>query len=159
MHIALRDVPGMLVRALEPISSKGGNILSVVHSRGKGSVVGVHIIFRVKDEKTLGKIIAALKKGKYEVEDVQVEGKKYFSKKTISFLIVGHVIDKDIQDTIDRINELGLVRDVDVRMRDPEEESAVLMRVNVDSKKKGKLMERITQICENKRFMLIREVS
>ncbi len=158
MVMGLKDVPGRLLKALEPISSNGGNIISVVHSRDKVTFVGVNISFKVNDQKTLNKILDALKKEKFEVKDVRVEGKKYFSKKTISFILVGHVIDSDVQDTIDKINEIGLVRDVDVRMRDPEDESAVLMRVNVDEKKYLSLMERIDKICLKKSFMFIREI-
>lgn len=158
MILGLKDVPGMLLKALEPISSSGGNILSVVHMRSRQSVVGVHISFNVADQNTLNRILSSLKKGKFEIKDVQVEGRRYFSKKSISFILLGHVIDSDIQDTIDSVNELGLVSDVDVRMRDPDEESAVLMRVNVDEEKYGTLIDRVGEISEKKGFLFISEV-
>ena len=158
MILGLKDVPGMLVKALEPISEKGGNIVSVVHMRGGQDFVGVNIIFKVKDKKTLERISNALKKRSFEVKSITVEGEKYYSKITFSFIYVGHVIDKDIQDTIDRINEIGLVRDVDVRMSDPTKESAVLMRINVDEKSFHPLMSEIEKISKEKKFMLIREV-
>ncbi|MBD3389218.1 MAG: ACT domain-containing protein [Candidatus Altiarchaeales archaeon] len=159
VSLGLRDVPGMLVRALEPISANGGNIVSVLHSRGSKGLVGVDVVFKVRDQESLSRILGALKKEKVRVRDVRVEGHRYYKKRSLSFIFVGHVIDNDIQDTIDRINELGLVRDVDVRMTDPEAESAVLMEVDVDDNKHGKLMDVIQTICREKRFLFINEVA
>jgi ACT domain-containing protein len=155
--LALRDVPGMLIRALEPVSSNGGNIVSVVHSRSRGGV-RVNVIFRVRDEVTLQRILDALRGAKVECADVQVEGRRYFRKRSVSFILIGHVIDRDMQDTIDRINRVGLVRDIEVRMGDPDEESAVLMRVNVDENRMGRLMECVRGVSQKKRFLLISEV-
>ena len=156
--MGLRDVPGMLVKALEPVSGKGGNIVSVLHSRDKGAFVGVNIVFKVKDQKTLNRILDALKKEGIDIKEVMCEGRHYYSKKTVAFILIGHVIDKDIQDTIDRINEMGHVSDVEVKMSDPEQESAVLMRVDVDEDKKAKLMARLVELSEKKGFKLVREV-
>jgi ACT domain-containing protein len=158
MVLGLKDVPGMLVKALEPISGNGGNIVSVLHSRGKGDVVDVNVAFRVKDDATLNRILSALKEGGMSVKSVNVEGQRYYRKKSISFILVGHVIDEDIQGTIDEINRIGLVRDIDVRMSNPDDESAVLMRVNVDEDRLGKLMECVRELCKKKKFMLIGEV-
>jgi ACT domain-containing protein len=158
MVLGLKDVPGMLVRALEPISANGGNIVSVLHSRGKAENVEVHITFKVGDEETLSRIMGALKAERVSVKDVKVEGHKYFRKKSVSLILVGHVIDQDIQDTIDRINKIGLVRDLDVRMSNPGDVSAVLMNVNVDEDRSKRLMDCIADICASKKFLNIREV-
>ena len=53
---------------------------------------------------------------------------------------------------------MGLVTDVDVRMADPDEESAVIMRINYDAEKKEKINERIKSICKKKKFILVSEV-
>lgn len=159
VRLGLKDVPGMLVRALEPVSANGGNIVSVLHSRGSRDLVGVDVALRVRDESTLNRIITALKDNGIRVREVRVEGRKYYRKRSLSFVLVGHVIDRDIQDTIDRMNDVGLVSDVDVRMTDPERESAVLMKVDVDEKSFALLMERIHDVCREKKFLLIREVA
>jgi ACT domain-containing protein len=157
ISLGLKDVPGMLVRALEPISANGGNIVNVVHSRGSGGV-RVNVAFKVGDDKTLERILKALKGLKIEYGQVRVEGHRYFSKRSVSFILVGHVIDSDMQDTIDVINKVGLVRDIDVRMSNPKEESAVMMRVNVDEGRLRALMGRIAELCRRKSFLLVSEV-
>ena len=158
MVLGLKDVPGVLVRALEPVSANGGNIVSVLHSRGGGDLVTVNLVFSASDEQMLERILGALKKASISVREVRVEGRKFLSKLVLSFVFIGHVIDQDIQDTIDRINRIGLVRDVDVRMSDPDEESAVLMNVEVDARRLDRLFECVEGICKRKRFLLIREV-
>ena len=158
LTLGLKDVPGMLVKALSPISDHGGNILSVLHSRGSGGRVEVNVVFKVRDQSMLDEIVKSLGREKVPVIEAEVEGRHYYRKKSISFILIGHVIDKDIQDTIDRINELGNVSDVDVMMPDPEEKSSVLMNVDVDEKKMGSLVGRIEGICEKKDFILIREI-
>jgi ACT domain-containing protein len=131
----------------------------VLHSRGRRDVVEVNIIFNVGDQVTLSRILEALRKAKIKVWDVRIEGRRYYSKTSLSFILLGHVIDQDIQDTIDRINKTGLVQDVDVRMTDPEKESSVLMNVDVDEDKVVELMDCIHGICRRKGFLFIREVS
>jgi ACT domain-containing protein len=156
--LGLKDVPGMLVKALEPVSGNGGNIVSVLHSRSKKDLVEVNVGFKVKDQVTLNQILEGLKREKVPYREVTVEGRKYYSKKSVSFILVGHVIDQDIQDTIDRLNKIGLVRDVNVRMSDPDTESAVMMRVNLDEDRTVRLINCVEEICKNKKFLLVREV-
>jgi ACT domain-containing protein len=155
--LALKDVPGMLVKALEPVSANGGNIINVVHSRVRGKAQ-VTVTFFVRDQVTLNSILKALAARKIEYDDVRLEGRRYYSKRSLSFVLVGHVVDRDIQDTIDRINRVGLVRDVDIRMAGPQEESAVLMRVNVDEDRLGRLNDCVKDVCHRKKFLLIGEV-
>lgn len=159
MILELKDVPGSLIRALEPISSHGGNIISVLHSRDEKDRVSVQIAFRVHDQLSLDLIRKSLQAEKVRISDIELEGRKYYSKKTISFILVGHVIDTDIRDTIDRINTLALVSDIDVMMPSPEEKSSVIMNVDVDEKKTDKLLELINEICKEKKFLLIRSLN
>jgi ACT domain-containing protein len=157
MVLGLKDVPGMLVRALEPISGTGGNIVSVLHSRGK-KVVAVNVAFKVKDDATLNRIIGALRARRISIRAVNVEGHRYYRKRSVAFILLGHVIDQDVQDTIDEINKVGLVRDIDVRMGSPKDESAVMMKVNVDEDRLANLMECVKEICNRKRFLIVRGV-
>ncbi len=155
MVLELEDVPGSLIRALEPISSHGGNIMSVFHSRGKKEEVDVQITFSVADESSLDLMKKSLEKRRIRVKRIELEGKRYYSKKTVAFILVGHVIDKNIQDTIDRINEIGLVSDVDVMMPDPSEKSSVWIKVDVDENKRDRVVSEVEKICKQKDFLFI----
>jgi len=158
MLLALKDVPGSLLRALEPISSHGGNIVSVLHSRGEKDLVEVKIVFRIADQESLNLIKRDLEKRRVQIPEIRVEGRQYYSKKIPSFILVGHVIDTDIRDTIDKINEIGLVSDLDVVMPSPEKKSSVMMNVEVDNGKLERLRLSIEKICEEKDLLLISSI-
>ncbi|MBN2251278.1 MAG: ACT domain-containing protein [Candidatus Altiarchaeota archaeon] len=156
--LRMKDVPGMLVKALEPISGHGGNIISVTHSRSEKNLVAVHVSFRVRDHSSLDLIRKALARQRVHVSEIEIEGKRYHTKKSLSFILIGHVIDTDIQDTIDRINEIGMVYSIEVVMPSPKKESSVMLEVEVDGKRKDALVELMGGICREKRFLLIRSL-
>jgi len=158
MQLALKDVPGSLLRALEPISSHGGNIISVLHSRGEKERVEVKVTFKIADQESLDLIRKEMEKRGIQVSDIRVEGKRYYSKKILSFILVGHVIDTDVRDTIDRINEVGLVSDIDVVMPSPEQKSSVMMSVEVDNGKLERLNSTVEKVCTEKDLLLISSI-
>jgi ACT domain-containing protein len=158
MVLRVRDVPGMLINALGPISGHGGNIISVTHSRAEKDLVSVHVSFKVNDESSLELIKKALEAENIRVAEIKVEGRKYYLKKSLSFVLIGHVIDSDMQDTIDRINKVGLVSGLEVVMPSPDEKSSVLMEAEIDEKHYTKLIKVVSDICSEKDFLLIRSL-
>ncbi len=158
MKLQLRDVPGSLLRALEPVSVHGGNIVSVLHSREDGGRVSVQISFKIKDQSSLDLIKRELRKQNIRLSEILLEGKRYYSKKTLSFILIGHVIDTDIRGTIDKINDVGLVSDIDVIMPSPEKRSSVMMNIDIDNRKIKKLNRLINEICKEKKFLVIRSL-
>lgn len=159
MQLELKDVPGSLIRVLEPISSHGGNIVSVMHFRGEKKRVMVQIIFKISDLSMLELIKNSLKQRNIRTTRISIEGRKYYAKKIIDYMLVGHVIDTDIRDTVDRINKLGLVSDIDVVMPSPKEKSSVLLHVEVDELKASRLLKRMKEICNEKNFLLVRSLA
>jgi len=155
MEMGLKDVPGSLLRSLEPISKHGGNIISVLHHRSEADDVKVKLVFQIKDLKSLQLIEKSLKQGAIKISDIIVEGRRYYEKKTISFILIGHVIDSDIRDTIDRINNIGCVSDVDVVMPDPSAKSSVLMKADIDNGDIDNVVDLIKDICEEKKLAFI----
>ena len=158
MRLALKDVPGSLLRALEPVSSHGGNIVSVLHSRGEKERVEVKVTFQIADQESLNLIRNEMEKRRIQVSDIRVEGKRYYSKKIRSFILVGHVIDTDVRDTIDRINEVGMVSDIDVVMPSPEQKSSVMVNVEVDNGNLERLNSAIEKVCKEKDLLLISSI-
>lgn len=158
MRLQLKDVPGSLIRALEPISSHGGNIVNVLHNRGERDTVDVRINFKVKDLHSLKIMKKSLNKNEVRISEINVEGKRYYSRKSLSFILVGHVIDTDVMDTIDKINDVGLVSDIDVVMPSPEKKSSVMVNVDVDKKNLKELHDVLDRICWQKNFLLIESI-
>ncbi len=159
IDIELRDVPGELLRALEPIANYGGNIVSIVHLREeKKDKVPVHLIFEIDSQEKLKKILE-----EYDRRDISVlkvgEAKKRI---IVTVGIVGHIIDTDLMDTIDRINEIegALVEDLSLRMSDPEKESSAIFKVVLsDEMFKEKFFERLYEIAREKNLLIIKSIS
>jgi len=158
MTLELRDVPGSLIRALSPVSTHGGNIQSVIHFRGGKNRVGVQISFLVSDESSLELIKKELSKASVTVREISVEGRRYYLRDKMTFILVGHIIDKDVKDTIDRLNKFGVVSDVDVLMPDPESESTVLMGMALEKNKRKVVLDELYRICKQKDFLLVRSI-
>jgi len=132
LDVELKDKPGNLVRALEPISRLGGNLISVVHLREgltKSGRVPVHIIVDFDNYSALERILDEFEKMDVWVSKVG-EAKK---KKRLTVMLIGHVVDTDIRDTIDRLNGIPdtMVADMALSMPHPDKETSALMDIEI----------------------------
>jgi len=159
-EIELRDMPGQLVKALEPISRHGGNILSVVHirnSRKKGERIPVHVTMKLEEPLSLEKILKEL-----EEKDILVSKINEIKKKEkIIVMVVGHVVDTDLRDTIDRLNDIKgvMVADLKLTMPHPEEETSALMTIETTGAEKTKrIIEALEKIAGKKALTLIKSL-
>ncbi|MFB6081255.1 MAG: amino acid-binding protein [Halanaeroarchaeum sp.] len=101
VRLELADEPGELLRALEPIAAQGGNLLSIFHERGSLTPRG-RIPVEIDLEATphqFENVIAALRE--QGVNIIQAGTERYGEE--VSVLLVGHLIDTDLSDTIERI--------------------------------------------------------
>ena len=160
IEVELKDTPGQLVRALEPISRYGGNIISVVHmreNRRKGERVPVHITVELEEPQIIEKIL-----GELENRDIIVSKLNEVKKKeTLTIMLIGHVVDTDLRDTIDRINKIKgvVVVDVELSMPDPEKESSALMDIEVSKPEKAKKVINVLEaIAKEKNLLLIKSL-
>jgi ACT domain-containing protein len=158
LDIVLKDVPGQLVKALEPISAHGGNIISIVHLRETitGGRVPVHVTFEVEDDKKLSNILEEL-----ENKDIWVSKLGEIKKKEkITAVLIGHIVDTDLRDTVDRINEVegAMVADVSLSMPHPEKESSAKIDIEVIGEAKEKALQRLEQIASEKSLFVIKSL-
>lgn len=160
LDLQLKDVPGQLVKALVPISSLGGNIVTVVHMREKGPKgerVPVHVIFEMDNSGRLEKILKALEDRDIWVSKVG-EVKK---KEEITVILIGHIVDTDVRDTIDRINAIrgAMVADLTLAMPHPEKETSAHMDIDVASSEVGKkVLERLDKIAKEKDLVVVKSL-
>ncbi|MFX1518844.1 MAG: hypothetical protein ACFFCD_02820 [Promethearchaeota archaeon] len=157
LEVELTDKPGELVRCLEPISAQGGNILQVIHHRsqsvGKG-VAPVSIHFEVEN-------IDVIKDIKNTIEKQGVHVVKW-AQEFVGFkkivLLIGHVFQKDITDTIIRLLDSGvLVNEVNAKITQKEEVSTVKFSIVGDTEQKIQdAMNLCKEICMEKGLFLIR---
>jgi ACT domain-containing protein len=157
--MVLKDVPGQLVRALEPISEYGGNIISIVHMREdlKGGRVPVHVTFEIEDSRKLNRVVEELEKRDIWVSKLG-EAKK---KEKITLVLTGHIVDTDLRDTIDRLNEIPgvMVADVSLSMPHPEKESSARLDIEVSGLENAKVaLERLEEIAREKDLFIIKSL-
>jgi ACT domain-containing protein len=134
MDLELQDVPGQLLLALQPLKEAKGNIISVVHHRDRRTPKGmipVRILVEM-DRIKLDKVKSQLESGGVVVvragEDRFIEA--------VSVILVGHVLDSDLGDTVSRIDSTGFaeVMDLSLTMPGVDEPSSAYMRIRATGK-------------------------
>lgn len=103
IRLELVDKPGELLRALRPISEKGGNLLSIFHERGNVTPRG-HIPIEIDVEATPEQYEAIVEAFRNEGINVIQAGTERYSE-TLILILSGHIIDTDLSDTLTRIRE------------------------------------------------------
>jgi ACT domain-containing protein len=155
--LELMDVPGQLLNVLSPISGLGANLVTVIHKRddkNEEGMIPVQITLEGEQD-NLRQVIAKLKE--MNITILEIDG--VISKERLSSILIGHVIDKDIKDTMDRINKINgtTVVNLEVKLSGEEESSAIIV-VESDFGKKEVVFNEIEKIAKEKSFLMINEV-
>ncbi len=117
VRLELVDEPGELLSALEPIADNGGNLLSIFHERGNVTPRG-HIPVEVDLEATepqFDAIVDALRAAGVNV--IQAGAERYSEELTV--VLVGHLVETDLSDTLRRVQDCGGVSVADVSLSAP----------------------------------------
>ena len=155
--IELLDVPGTLVSVLEPISGLGANLVTVIHKRdykNDNGMVPVQLTLEGEQD-DLNSVVKRYDELGFSIIEMNGE----IRKEKISTILHGHIVDKDLRDTMDRINELEgiLIVGFDIRL-DGEAKSTALINIEADLGKKQILFDRIEEIAQEKDLLMINEV-
>ncbi len=156
----LEDIPGQLLRALEPIARYGGNIQSIIHQREHKTPLGrvpVTLIFEIEDQSRLKRVLNALKSRNVLV--TQVGEEVYTVKQTV--ILLGHIVHADIRTLVDRINSITGTRvmDLSLAMGGPRKESAARLTILSDSDRHArKAISWLSEFCKQKDLLLITSV-
>lgn len=157
MVMELEDVPGQLIKALEPVARFGGNIKSIMHQRERKTPLGrlpVTLIFEVDERTRLKQILAALKEAGVRV--VQIGEREGAIREIV--LLVGHIVHTDIKDTIDKLNAIKgvTVSDLNLAIGSLGQESSARMTISADDKDQASLaISRLRDIASKKKLLLI----
>ncbi|HJJ30251.1 MAG TPA: ACT domain-containing protein [Methanocorpusculum sp.] len=103
LRLELKDKPGQLLAAIEPISKSGANIITISHQRDTKSVSGdliVDIVISLAESR-LVELMEALRANGVAI--VRVGTEHLTCKKT--FILIGHILHTDLTDTVNRIDE------------------------------------------------------
>lgn len=118
VRLELVDKPGQLLAALKPIAENGGNLLSIYHERGNMTPRG-HIPVEVDFEATPDRFDGIVDALRAEGINVMQAGTEQYGEE-ITLLLVGHLIDTDLSDTLTQIEECASASVSDVSLSAPE---------------------------------------
>ncbi len=155
--LELLDIPGQLVSVLEPIGNLGANLVTVIHKRelkNEQGMVPVHLTIEGERENLFNVI------QKFEdlgISIVEMDG--VVKKELISTILYGHIVDKDLRDTMDKINALKgvVIVGFDIKL-DGEKESTALINIETDYGLKQFVFNKIKEIADEKQLLMINEV-
>ena len=155
--LELMDTPGQLVKALEPISSLGANLVTVIHKRDyKNEKGNVPVQLTIEGEhEDLKNVVNRFEELGFSI--IELDG--VVLKEKITTILFGHIVDQDLRDTMDRINDLDDVEIVafDIKLNG-EEKSTAVINIEAGVGRKQAVFEKIAEIAEEKELLVINEV-
>ncbi|GAB3415673.1 amino acid-binding protein [Haloparvum alkalitolerans] len=151
VRLELVDEPGQLLAALHPIADNGGNLLSIYHERGNKTPRGhipVEVDFEATEERFEG-IVDALRA---EGINVMQAGTERYAEELV-LLLVGHIIDTDLSDTLKRIEECASASVADVSLAAPkgtEEASSARLRLQTRAGETTAALDAVRSVADEK---------
>ncbi|MDZ7731248.1 MAG: amino acid-binding protein [Natrialbaceae archaeon] len=156
VRLELVDEPGELLRALEPIADRGGNLLSIHHERGNMTPRG-HIPVEVDIEcppDRFDDIVGGLRDAGINV--IQAGAERYGEQLTV--LLVGHLVETDLSDTIAAVETDADAAVIDLSLAAPEGMDAVSsarLRIAVDDGQAEPTLEAVRKIADGKDLIVV----
>ena len=156
VRLELVDEPGELLRALRPIAENGGNLLSVFHERGNLTPRG-NIPVEVDIEcvpSRFDDVVAGLRDAGVTVTRAGAE--QYAEQ--VSVLLVGHLVDTDLSDTLSSLEECNGASVTDFSLDAPEgttEPSSARVHLAVDPELVDDALATVREVASRKEFMVV----
>ena len=159
MDLELQDIPGQLLLAMQPMKDNKANIISVVHHRERKTPRGmIPVRFVVEmDRSKIETVKTQLKESGISVvragEDRLIE--------SVSVVLVGHVLDSDLGDTVSRIDSTGFaeVMDLSLTMTGVNEPSSAYMKIRATGKAEiQKALAILREVGAEKKLLIIEPV-
>jgi ACT domain-containing protein len=159
MDLELQDVPGQLLLALQPLRDNKANIISVVHHRDRKTPRGtipVRVVIetdRVRMESIRNQLIengiSVVRAG----EDRLIE--------EISVVLIGHILNSDLGDTVNRIDSTGYaeVMDLALTMTGVDDPSSAYLKIRATGKDEiQKALSILRQVGSEKKLLVIEPI-
>ncbi len=109
----VKDVPGQLVAALEPVSVMEGNIVGVVHHRDQvmNDRIGVNITFELLDPERLDKLLGIWKDRDVRVSRIASVVETY----PLDYLLIGEISPSRLEEILDEVKDMLGMEALDIR--------------------------------------------
>jgi ACT domain-containing protein len=156
VRLELVDRPGELLRALEPIADRGGNLLSIFHERGNVTPRGqipVEVDLEATPEQ-FDTIVDGLRE--QDINIIQAGAEQYSEE--FAVVLVGHLVNTDLSNTLSRIQEASGASVQDVSLSAPEGdegESSAKLRLAIESGKTSDVLDAIRSIAAEKDLRVV----
>ncbi len=156
MKLEMKDLPGQLVTALQPISELGGNIIAVIHHRdprSDGQTISVQIVVEISEPRLNDLISRFREKG---VNILRIGKDRLLYKQSV--IIIGHLMHTNISDTVDRIDCTGFAEVTGLDMVMPainERSSARLSIKSVSKPDMEKALDILREVAREKDLLII----
>lgn len=159
MDLELQDIPGQLLLALQPLRDSKANIISVVHHRERKTPRGM-IPVRFVIEMDRSKL--ELLKNQLTSSGIAVvrAGEDRFIE-AVSVVLVGHIVDSDLGDTIRRIDSTGFAEVMDLALSMPgiDEPSSAYLKIRATGKAEiQKSLTILREIGAEKKLLVIEPI-
>ncbi len=159
MDLEIKDAPGQLLNALQPISELKGNLKSVVHHHEKHTPRGtipVQLVFEAEPS-ILDNIITKLEENGIGV--IRVDEERMMEHGAV--LLVGHIVHTDIQNTIESIDKTGYAEVVEISLSMPHIDTTSSASLKIDAVGREELYDAIKvlkNIAEEKDLLVIEPI-
>ena len=156
IRLELIDEPGQLLNALQPIADNGGNLLSIFHERGNITPRGripVEVDLECPPDRFPAIVDALREEG---INVIQADAERYGEE--LELLLIGHLVDTDLSDTLSRIEESTTASLADFSLSAPEgsdEVSSARVRLATRSNGAESALETVREIAAEKDLMVI----
>jgi ACT domain-containing protein len=160
VRLELRDRPGELLRALEPVAENEGNLLSIFHERGNLTPRG-HIPVEVDLEATPEQFEAIVTELQEADISVTQAGQERYSEE-LTLLLVGHLVDTDLSDTLSAIQESTGASVKDLSLAAPEGtagESSARLWLATQSGRTEAVLDAVRSIADQKDLRVVEPLS
>ncbi len=159
MDLELQDVPGQLLLALQPLRDTKANIISVVHHRENKTprgLIPVRLVVEM-DKSRLEEVKSQLHSSGITL--VRAGEERFIE--AVSVVLVGHVLDSDLGDTINRIDKTGFaeVMDLELTMPGVDEPSSAFLKIRATGKDEiQKALAILRQVGAEKTLLVIEPI-
>lgn len=156
IRLELVDEPGELLNALEPIASSGGNLLSIHHERGSVTPRGripVEVDLECVPDR-FDEIVDGLRDAGITV--IQAGEERY--SEAVTVLLVGHLVDTDLSDTLERLERSRHASLLDCAVSTPqdrEDVSSARIRLAVERDEVPDVLDSVRLIASEKNLRVI----
>jgi len=160
LRLELKDKPGQLLAAIEPISRIGANVITISHQRDTKSQNGALIVDIIISlpEARLPELIDALRTN--EVAVVRI-GTEYLTC-TKTFILIGHILHTDLTDTVNRIDKANVAEVTELQLIMPRVAERSTAKLTIKAVGEAEMSNAITilkEVSREKHLLIIDEIT